>query len=159
MQFFALAAAALGLVANANALLFEVSPNLAVEASLAEPGAAAVVDKRQNNRLSAVDLFWGSGCGNYETTVTTFGGGANNDRCFPFSRTVPSVRTTFLRGGCTVTVYTDSNCSNGATPARSTAASRARTEASRPTTALRRFAYRADPSLGDQRTENGAVVD
>ncbi|KAK4208745.1 hypothetical protein QBC37DRAFT_405019 [Rhypophila decipiens] len=114
MQFFIIATAALGLVANANALLFEVSPNLAVEASLAEPVAAAAVDKRQSNRLSTVDLFSSSGCGNYETTVITSGGAPQNGKCFLFSRTVPSVRTTFLRGGCTVTVYTDSNCSNGA---------------------------------------------
>ncbi|KAM7213547.1 hypothetical protein V8F06_011044 [Rhypophila decipiens] len=118
MQFFVIATAALGLVANANAYLYEISPAAGGEASLTERSASAAVDKRQNNRLSAVDLFFSSGCGNYETTISTFGGGGNNGQCFSFSRTVPSVRTTFLRGGCTVTVYTDSNCSNGATPAR-----------------------------------------
>lgn len=94
MQFLTLVAAALGLVANVNAYTYEISP-------AAEPAAAAGLDKRQSNRLSDVELFFGSGCSNKETTVSTFGGGANNGQCFTFSRNVPSVRTTFLRGGCT----------------------------------------------------------
>ncbi|KAI6373758.1 hypothetical protein MCOR25_003386 [Pyricularia grisea] len=111
----------LATVAAAAPVVEDVQAIRTVDARDTTTSADGLVARQNANDLAALDIFASSGCSNYQTTVWTFvpggGSGPGNGRCFALGQN-GSVKTTYLKGSCTLTVYTDSNCSNGATAAR-----------------------------------------
>ncbi|EHA58051.1 hypothetical protein MGG_05747 [Pyricularia oryzae 70-15] len=112
----------LATVASAAPVVEDVQVMRTVDARDTSVSAGSKLVARQgSNDLSALDIFASGSCNNYQTTVFVSipggGPGSSNGKCFTLGSNA-SVRTTFLRGSCTLTVYTDSNCSNGATASR-----------------------------------------
>ncbi|TLD20543.1 hypothetical protein PspLS_08408 [Pyricularia sp. CBS 133598] len=112
----------LATVATAAPVVEDVQVMRTIDAREATaPAGGELVARQGPNDLATLDIFASSNCNNYQTTVFVSvpggGSGPGNGRCFTLGQNA-GVRTTFLRGSCTLTVYTDSNCSNGATAAR-----------------------------------------